>query len=900
MKNQDYCHLHNHTEYSQLDGLGTTENYAKRAAELKFKYLACTDHGNIDGLIKFQKSCIENKIKPILGCELYIVQNIEVKEKKRSHVTVFVKNQKGFNNLCSLLTKANLDGFYYRPRIDFDMLLNSCEGLIVSTACASTFVRSKEGEELFYKLHEKIKDDLYCEIMPHKLDVQYEVNKKVIGLSKKVGCKVIVTNDCHYINQLDEESHEILLAIQTKKNIYDKTRFKFNVKELYLKSANKMIKSLKEINFYKKEYLTNTLEIAEKCCDYIIPKKNIVLPKIKGVPKQENKFLYNICKEGFEEKFGKSIATKKTYKARLKEEFNLIKSKKFTRYFLIVWELVNWCKKNNILIGPGRGSAGGSLVAYLMGITSVDPIKYNLLFSRFINKDRIDFPDIDIDFEYKKRHLIRQHWESMYGENNVAGISSFNRMKARAVIKDVARVFAVNHMKVNQFTKLIEDDDIQTAIDKYPEAKEFEEQYPEVIRHAKALEGQVRNTSTHAAALVLSKKSIMNSGKCNLYKRDDTLLINWEKEDAEHSGFVKFDILGLKLLSILAETRDRIEENYGVIVDFEKINLEDEKVFEEINNGHTVGIFQLSPWPTTRLIKESRIENFKHISDIIALVRPGPMNSGMTAKYIERKNGQHWERNNEIYEKITESTYGVICYQEQIMEAIVKMAGLPYSTADKIRQIIAKKKDKKLFKKYEKTFVDGCIKENTFNKQEAQEFWKGLEEHAKYSFNLSHSIEYSMLSYWCVYLKVYYPTEFICSSLTFGSKDKKQELVEEAYRIGLKLQLPKIGISDYEKWISKGKQLYIPFKEIKGLGETNSLQVHIPIEVNEVNSFFDTFNEKKKKRLKRHKGKIGNILNTCGAYFNKKYSLSKKDLRDLKNFNKTSHEVQELFDFEIR
>jgi DNA polymerase-3 subunit alpha len=885
-----------------------------------FKYLGLTNHGNQDGLITFQKDCLNEGITPILGCEGYIVPDDFLKQegkksRKRGHICMWVKNQKGFENLCELLTFANLDGFYYRPRITYSKLLEHCEGLVISTACMATWVRQfPDGEDFFYDLKDEIDDDLYCEIMPHKIGAQIACNKQVIKLAKKTDSKVIVTNDCHYINRKDWRSQEILLAIQQKKAWDDPKRWKFNIRGLYLRSADEMIAKLNKMNFYKKQYLYNTLEIAEKCAGYTIPKRDVKLPRVKGVGLKEGPFLEKLCAKGFKNKFGTSLYKNSTYHERFEEEFHLIKKKKFVRYFLIVWELVNWCHENNILIGPGRGSVGGSLIAYLIGITAVDPIKYDLIFSRFINKDRIDYPDIDIDFEHSKRHLVQEHLETLYGKDKVANVSSFNRMKAKAVIHDVSKVFKVPPGEVKRFAKLIEDNEdhtgIEEAIDKYEEGRDFKKNYPLVVKQAKRLEGQVRGYSQHAAAIVLSQTPIGNSGRCNLIKRKDTLLVNWEKEDTEYVGLMKLDALSLKLLSILSETRKLIEKNTGKFIDFEQLDLEDEKVLADISKGNTTGVFQLTGYATTSLVKKMGIERFMDISDAVSLSRPGPANSGMTEEYIYRKKGASWEEGHPVYNKITETTHGLLVYQEQVMAVINEIAGLPYNTADKIRKIIGKKRSRKEFSAYRRKFIRGCEKEEIFSSEEAEEFWEGLQEWARYGFNKAHAVQYAMLAYWCSWLKYYYPTEFTCASLTYGAKDKKGDLVEEAYRLGLSLVLPKVGMSDPVKWVSKGTKLYIPFIEVKGIGGVKAYEAAvspIPEHKKGIKKFFNKKQDVEEEEPEsKHSGALGELLEEIGAYDKKEETQVTDKVKDYFDFRVVTNprdnyrRLYELYDNKIR
>jgi len=866
LKNEDFCHLHLHCEYSTLDGFGSPKDFVLEAKRKRFRYLACTDHGNIDGLIKFQTQCEEHKIKHVLGAELYIVPSLEEIKTKRGHILILIKDIVGWRNICRLLSFANLKGFYYKPIITFDQLLKHHKGLIVSTACLQSFVNIDKQNKFLSNLNDCLGEDLYFEVMPNKLKRQITFNRNIIALAKYYGRQIIATNDCHYPKKEDWKAQEVLLAIQRKAKWADKDRFKFSIRDLHLKTAEEMRRGLLKISAYRKQYIYNTMEVAYKCYEFRIKQRKIKLPDAK-IPRgyNESEYMEEICKAALKDKFGDNKKQYRKYYKRFREEFKLIKEKKFIKYFLIVKELIDWCKKNNIMVGPGRGSVGGSLIAYLMGITSVDPIRYGMLFSRFISKDRIDYPDIDIDFEHTKRPLVRKHLEEKYGEKRIAGVSSFNRMKSRAVIRDIGRVFEINAREVDEFAKVIdptEEGGIQKAIEETEEGKEFYRKYKRYVDLAKQLEGQIRGYSKHAAALIVSKRRLDRDYRCNLVKRSDLLDINWEKNDAEYVGLMKLDILGIRLLSILSKTRELIKENHKTDIIFEDIDLEDEKVFNEMNQGNTVGVFQLGTWATTSLIKEVKIDKFLDIAAIISLVRPGPMNSGMADEYIKRKREMKWERKHPKYERILKDTYGVIAYQEQVMKIINQIAGLPYHVADEIRKIIGKKRDAKEFRPYKRKFIQGCLKKGYLSKQEAIEFWRGLEKHAKYSFNLSHAVEYAMLAYWCSWLKYYYPTEFICSSLTFTTdKSKKNELVEEAYRLNLELIMPKcFPPTDPIKWIAKDNKLYIPFIEVKGFGEVKSRKA---MDIQIKSSFLET-----KKEIVKHNGKFGEILEKLKAYDN--------------------------------
>ena len=886
----DFAHLHIHNEYSQLDGYGTAEHYTEKAKLIGQRHLGLTNHGNIDGLIKFQRACDNHSIKPVLGCELYLIPELHKDSRVTGHATVWVRNQQGFKNLCKLLTFANTTGFYYRPRVTFDMLLENCKGLVVATACLQSFLNLEQGVSLFENLYDAIgRRNLYLEIMPHLIPGQAKLNslcQKVAGASL---CSIIATNDCHYPNRGDYRVQEVLLAIQRKVKWNNPERWTMSHMALHLRTAKEMRRALEKQGYYDKSYLHNTIKLAERCTDFRIEQHDIELPRVSGIKeKDEAQVLKDLCMDGYLQRFGSSIKESRKYYRHFVEEYNLITGKDFVRYFLIVHELVDWCKHNNVLVGPGRGSVGGSLIAYLLGITAVDPIRHGLLFSRFINEDRIDLPDIDIDFEHHKRHLVRKHLEDTYGEHNVASVSSFNRMKARAVIRDVGRVFEVPYKDVDHFAKFIDDtaegSAIEDAIDNIEYCAEFEQAYPDVVWLALKLEGQVRGYGRHAAALVVSKVPIGSDGRCNLIERDGVASVNWEKEDTEFVGLMKLDALGLNLLSTLAETKRLIVESHDHNVDLNRINLDDKEVLQEIQNGNTVGLFQLNTWAMTALIKQMGKLTFRQICDATALVRPGPSASGMTDEYIRRKKGKDWEPRHKVYEKITKDTYGLIVYQEQVMDVVHKVAGLPYSTADNIRKIIGKKRDVTEFEKFRKTFIDACAQHKVFSKREAVEFWEGLQEWARYGFNLSHATEYALLGYWCAWLKKYFPTEFISASLTYGAKDKKAALVEEAYRLGLTLVLPKVGISDPIRWTAKSNKLHIPFIEVKGIGDKKAYEaVHVRPAIKRRTRFFKKSDARPSRK---HKGAFGELLQEIGAY-------------DMEQTAQLTERVKDLFDFRI-
>lgn len=902
----EFCHLHLHNEYSLLDGYGSAKAYVKRAKELGFTALGLTNHGNIDGLIKFQQECDKNKINPILGCEAYIVSDAtqKIKGEKRGHVTLLIKNQQGYENLCKMLSWANLQGFYYKPRIDFDLLYDHCDGLVILTGCSATFLNLLGGEELLFDLKSRIKNDLYLEIMPHDMQEQKETNKLCDELSLKYKIPLVATNDCHYILPEDSKVQEVLLAIQTKALMSDPTRYRFSINGLYLKTHQEMQSSFSEQGCFSQEdvidALTTTIEIVEKCKGFRIKKQDIYLPSVPGQIGEPGEFIWKIAEENLlkladEQSF--STERLNQYFDRLGEEWKIINGKHFAPYFCVVYELVQWCHKNDIMTGPGRGSVGGSLLAYLLRITTVDPIRFNLLFSRFIAEDRIDYPDIDLDFEDTKRHLIREHLEDLYGRDNISSISTFLSMKGRSAIRDVARVFEIPNFEVDAFAKAVgieEGDDglIAETAKKTAEGRAFASKYPKELEIAIKLEGQIRGRGQHAAAVVISADNLTLGIRGNLVSISDMIVSNWDMSDSEYVGLMKLDILGLNTLSILneakrliglnkkkamfycsksgcyfVEDRDEFRNSFEaglyheIPFDFEKIPLDNKAVFKNVSDGNTVGVFQLNTHFVTKQLKQIRCDNINQWSDIIALVRPGPFDSGMTQDYIDRKHGKKWSKKHPVYEKIVIDTFGVIIYQEQIMEIVNKVAGLSYVIADKIRKAVAKKLDKKELKPFENAFIDGCIKTKTLSEQEAKEFWEALQSYARYVFNRSHSIEYAVVGYWTAYIKHYWPNEFICAALTYGSDAKKEEIIEEAYRLGLTLILPRVGVSDAIKWIVKDDALYVPFIEIKGVGEKTAIQcTTLQPKEKIVQGFF------KRQMKEKGKTKLETILEEIGGF----------------------------------
>lgn len=830
----DFCHLHLHSEHSLLDGVSKAEQYALRAKELGQKHLACTDHGNVDGLLKFQKACRKHNITPILGVELYIVPDIKKKhrEEKRYHIIALITNETGLINVFKMLSVANLEGFYNRPRIAPNILLEHHSGLVFTSACAGSFINMPGGIDLLLELR---KTNTIClEIMPHSHPLQKETNLKKIELSRRLNIPLVATCDVHYPLPHQTITQEVLLAIQRKKKWTDSDRFTMKDWRLHMRSAEEMEQEFEEQGVVEKaDYLQameNTGIIAKLCNGFTITRQPPELPKPHTIEGDETQVLRSLVENGFGERVESDPDG--VYRRRIEEEFDLICRQGFQRYFLIVWELINWCHSKGIMTGPGRGSVGGSLVAYLLYITDVDPIKYNLIFARFISPERIDLPDIDMDFEDEHRGEVRQHLEDCYGRYNVAGVSTFMTMKGRGALRDVSRVFGIDIKEVDKAAKSISGNPhashtIESACRESEELRAFFSKYPDVVHLAMELEGTVRGSGQHAAAVCVSAKDLREGQQCNFCLRDQKLVANWDKDDAEFMGLMKLDILGLSSLTLLNYAKKLIRENHGVEIEFDKIPLDNEKVFEEMSLGHSVGIFQMGTPLLIRLSKDMGVEEFNDLVLLNAISRPGPLASGLTDEFIARKKGQ--KPIIHIHEKLkpyTEETLGIIIYQEQVMWAMNQLAGLSWGVCDKVRKVMGKSKGTQEFLSFKQQFIDGCVKQQTLSHVEADHVWEQLSSHGSYSFNKSHSASYSLIGYWTAWLKFNYTKEFMAALLTYGGDDQKPQYVKEARRLGLSIQLPRIGVSLANKWMaSKENILYAPFTEIKGIGDAQAEKI---------------------------------------------------------------------------
>lgn len=828
MKNSDYCNLHVHTEFSLLDGAVKVKNLAEGAAKAGFKHLAITDHGNMDGSVRFVKACEANGVKPIFGIELYMIEDWERKadsslKQKNLHLTAHAKNEKGFRAMMRALSYANLEGwgkvgFAGRPflPVNYPLITDDWHGnVVILTGCSSSpFWNLKEGPELLEKYHETFGEDLYAEIMPlHDLGHQKNVNELALTASETFGLKPIATNDIHFLCEKDHEVHEVVLGIGQRGMTWNNPkRWKFDSTLNYLRDAKDMYVSLRKMGIGKeiaRASILNTMEIAEKC-RFKLDKMPVELPQVLADGIDEEKYIVEHCakelnKRGFHEN---------KYWDRLDRELKEIIKGGFVRYMLLVHDLILWCKNNGIFVGPGRGSVGGSLVAYLLHITEVDPLRFGLIFERFISEGRIDLPDIDVDFEDRKRYMVEQYLKEKYGEWHVAHVGTFGTLKGKQAIKDISRLFEVPQNEAQDMANCIlvrsEADarasfSIADTVEIFEVAKRFKKKYPHVIEHAIALEGQVKTVGIHAAGFVVSKGDLREVGNCYLVNRKGKITVNWDKEDLEQMGLMKLDALGLSTLSVLAEAKELVKKNRGIEIDYNELPLDDKKTFDEVKQGHTVCAFQLGSKGLQKYCRELQVDNFKLMYDASALWRPGCLKAGITTKYQMARLGIEKPKYlNEIHKKLTEDTYGQIVYQEQIMYLLYNMAGIPWKSADQVRKVISKSEGTQKWTEYKNMYAEGCVKKGTLGRKEAEEMFDKLRFFAIYAFNMSHAVEYGLISYWTCFMKVNYPIEFFCALLNCGNvegedyageEDKIDVVLKEAKRMGITITAPDINRS---------------------------------------------------------------------------------------------------------
>ncbi|GAA0102140.1 DNA polymerase III subunit alpha [Paraclostridium bifermentans] len=881
---KDFVHLHVHTEYSLLDGFSRIKNLVNRAKELNMSAVAITDHGCMFGAIDFFKVAKKEGIKPIIGCEVYTApRGMKDKDpnfdKSQGHLILLAKDTTGYQNLIKLVSAAYVQGFYYKPRVDIDEIKKHSEGIIALSACLAGDV----SQALMNRNYDKAKnialkykeifgeENYYLEIQDHNLPEQKEVNRELIRLSKEIGVGLVATNDVHYVRKEDSKIHDILMCIQMGKTVNDPARMRFGSDEFYLKSREEMEEIFPEVQ----EALDNTSKIAQMC-NVEFDFNTIHLPQYDvpdGYTPQE--YLRMLCFKGLKERYKKPS---QEILDRLEYELGVIEKMGYVEYFLITWDFINFARENSIMVGPGRGSAAGSIVSYTLYITDIDPIKYSLLFERFLNPERVSMPDIDIDFCYERREEVIDYVKRKYGEDHVAQIITFGTMGAKAAIRDVGRVLDVSYNKVDNIAKEIPfalGMTIDKALDTNPNLRKLYEEdseTKEIIDVSRKIEGMLRHASTHAAGVVISKKSI--DEYVPLYKHQDAITTQFTMTTLEELGLLKMDFLGLRTLTVIRDALDLIEKNHNLKINFSKMEYDDPKVYELLSSGNTLGVFQLESAGMRSFMKQLKPDNFEDIVAGISLYRPGPMDS--IPVYINNKNNpENVEYLHKKLKPIMEVTYGCLVYQEQVMQVVRDLGGYSYGRSDLVRRAMGKKKMDVMEKEREyfihgktdengELEIAGCVR-NGVPEDIGNKIFDDMIDFAKYAFNKSHAAAYGVLAYETAYLKAHYPVEFMAALITsvMGNTDKVVEYIRECNSLKIDVLKPDINKS-FTKFSVEDKSIRFGLAAVKNVGVNVLNNI---IKERESSGEFKDFNEFCKRLDSKDLNKrIIESLIKCGAF----------------------------------
>ncbi|CAG1066312.1 DNA polymerase III subunit alpha [uncultured bacterium] len=840
MHHSNFVHLHLHTQYSLLDGAIRPEELIAFAKEQRMPAVAVTDHGNLFGAVEFYQKAMSKGVKPIIGCEVYVApgsrtEKTAVKGEYAFHLVLLVKNAKGYQNLCKLLTRAYTEGFYYKPRVDKELLKEFNEGLIALSAClhgevaynlGNGQIETAEKAALEYKTTFGNRR-FYLEIQHNGIEEQEVVNRRLIELGKKLDIPLVATNDCHYLRKEDARVHDVLLCIQTGTTVNAPNRMKFSTEEFYVKTPEEMHEAFKDTP----EALANTIEIAERC-NFELNLGKYFLPDYPLPPGETLDSVIDAkARAGLENRFG---AMRKAgvdvdslqwqYYDRLEKELKVIKGMGFPGYFLIVCDFIEYARSRDIPVGPGRGSAAGSLVAFSLGITNLDPIKYNLLFERFLNPDRISLPDIDIDFCFEKRDEVIRYVTDKYGVDKVTQIITFGQMKAKACIRDVGRALDMPYGDVDRIAKLVPNTlniTIEEALKQEARLKEMYEKDPRVrdlIDTAIALEGLPRHASTHAAGVVISNKPLDEYLPLYKQQKEDSITTQFTMKDVEKIGLVKFDFLGLKTLTVIDKTVKFVKQNRGIDLDIENLPLDDPATYALVAGGDSNGVFQLESSGMKELLRKLKPTTFEDMVAAVALYRPGPLQSGMVDDFINRKH----KKTAIVYEvpqlkEILENTYGVMVYQEQVMEIAKVLAGYTPGDADVLRKAMGKKSAEEMVIQRNK-FLEGS-KKNRIDQKKAEKIYDLMAKFAGYGFNKSHSAAYALISFQTAYLKAHYNVEFMAALLgsDMGNTDQVVKYINECKDTGISVDPPDVNESSMEFKVS-GNRIRFALAAVKNVG----------------------------------------------------------------------------------
>jgi DNA polymerase-3 subunit alpha len=791
-----------------LDGAARIPELIESAKKKGFEALAITDHGGMYGVIPFYREARRQGLKPIVGVEVYLTPGSRfdrkpLKEEPYYHLLLLAEDQKGYRNLMKIVTMSFLDGYYYKPRVDRELLRDHREGIIALSGCVKGEIPSLLLEEDLEGAARAARDYLdifgdrsfFIELQDHGLEEQKKINPGLMQLSRELGIGTVITNDVHYVEPEDHVYHDVLLCIQTNSTLDQEDRLRFSSDQFYLKDYGEMSSLFPGAE----EGLKNTVDIAERC-NVEIEFGRYLLPRYR-VPEgyDLDGFLEKLAWEGLRDRYEEITPE---LEERLRYELSVIKEMGFSGYFLIVWDFIRYAKKRGIVVGPGRGSAAGSLVAYALQITAVDPIKYGLLFERFLNPSRRTMPDIDIDFCYKRRPEVIEYVSRKYGEDRVAQIATFSTMAARAAIRDAGRVYNLEYGKVDRLAKMVPEVlniTIDKALETSPELKEVyreDELARKIIDTARKLEGITRQDSIHAAGVVIADDELSNYTPLQRRGADEEIVTQYDMEAVQSIGLLKMDFLGLRTLTVVSETLENIRRTRGVKVDIDRIPLDDPRTFQLLQRGDTVGVFQLESPGMRALLQDLHPDTFEDLVAVLALYRPGPLRSGMVKDFVNRKHGLvPIEYLHPDLEPILKETYGILVYQEQVMRLAVDMAGYTMAEADMLRKAIAKSKAEELKEERDK-FVQGMV-DKGYSRRLAESIFELVGNFGHYGFNKSHSTAYAFISYQTAYLKAHYPKEFMAALLTSvtGNKDKVPLFVNECRKMGIKVLPPDVNES---------------------------------------------------------------------------------------------------------
>lgn len=874
-----FVHLHSHTSYSLLDGAGRIKKMVNEAANLGMNSLAITDHGNMYGSLEFYTAAKQAGIKPIIGCEAYIapddrrIQRQIEGESHSYHLVLLAKNETGYKNLIKLTSMAYLEGFYYRPRIDKELLSQHSEGLIALSACMKGEIawklsrnRRQDAIKIAEYYIETFGDDFYFEIQDHSIPEEHTTYPLVYDLAKEMHVPVVATNDVHYLHKKDYQAHDILICLQTGKDRDDPNRMRYNTTELYMKSPEEMYKLFKD----RPDVVERTLEVAEKINLELDFNKRLLpefpIPENEGT-KDPNEYLEKIARNGIDRKYKNKTPD---IEKRLEYELGIIQKMGFAGYFLIVQDFINAARERDIPVGLGRGSAAGSIVAYSLGITDVDPIKYDLLFERFLNPERVTMPDIDIDFCFERREEVIEYVREKYGKRNVAQIITFGTMGAKSAIKDVARVLKVPLSRADQIAKQIPMEGakpmaLEKAFSTVKELKELTESSDplinELTEYSQTLEGLSRHTSVHAAGVIIAPEDITNFAPLCV-SSDKEITTQWTMSWCEAIGLLKMDFLGLRNLTVIHNAEVMIREKHDPDFSIEKIPLDDPKTYELFGAGNTVGVFQFESSGMQEYLRKLHPNRVEDLIAMNALYRPGPMQ--FIDDFIDRKQG----RKQIVYahpklEPILKETYGIIVYQEQVMRITSELGGFTLAEADIMRRIMGKKKIEDMIAQKEK-FVKGAM-ENGIQKSVAQQIADMIQEFAKYGFNKSHAAAYALIAYQTGYLKSNYPAEFMAANLSseVNNSDKVVILMDECRNMGISVVPPDVNHSVAKFVPIEEKKIAFGMAAIKNVG-TGAIESIIEQRKN-LGKFTSLFQMMQYVDLRQVNKKVLESLAQCGA-----------------------------------